>query len=195
MGRWIKWSRAQKHTCTYTYLNKRFYTEIFNYARSRLHPSYRIGPIKRPDSTTTMDETERADFFNKFFHSVFVPDDGNSPPSVLTPTKLCPLPYFRYLTSGNPSLLPLVLYHVALMVFPLALHLKKFPELCSFLCDLFNMSLQQSCVPKAWKTANIVAIYKSKESTLEVNNYRPNNLTNIFVRLLKGLFVIILYLN
>ena len=30
------------------------------------------------------------------------------------------------------------------------------------------MSLQQGCVPKAWKTAKIVPIFKGKESTLEV---------------------------
>ena len=36
------------------------------------------------------------------------------------------------------------------------------------------MSLQQGCVPEAWKTANIVPIYKGKGSTLEVNNCRCN---------------------
>ena len=56
------------------------------------------------------------------------------------------------------------------------------------------MPRQQDCEPKAWKTANIVPIYKSKGSTLEVNNYRPISLTNVFVRHLKSLFVVVLYL-
>ena len=67
------------------------------------------------------------------------------------------------------------------------LHLKKFPELCSPLCNLFNMSLQQGYVPKTWKTENIVPIYKGKGSTLEVNNYRPISLTNVFCKTLERL--------
>ena len=63
--------------------------------------------------------------------------------------------------------------------------LKKFSELCSPLCDLFNMSLQQGCVPKAWKTAKIVPIYKGKGSTLKVNNYHPISLTNVFCKTLE----------
>ena len=67
------------------------------------------------------------------------------------------------------------------------LHLKKFPELCSPLCNLFNMSLQQGYVPKTWKTEKIVPIYKGKGSTLEVNNYRPISLTNVFCKTLERL--------
>ena len=72
--------------------------------------------------------------------------------------------------------------------------LKKFPELCFPLCDLFNMSLQQAYVPKAWKAANIVPIYKGKGLTLEVNNYRHIGFTNVFcktvARLIRGSIVI-----
>ena len=53
--------------------------KFFNYARSRMHPSYRMGPLKRPDGKTAINDTERADLFNNFFHSIFVPDDGNTP--------------------------------------------------------------------------------------------------------------------
>ena len=160
--------------------------KFFNYARSRMHPSHRIGPIKRPDGTTTINNTERADLFNNFFHSVFVPDDGNSPLFRPRTDKAMPTPFFsvtgirKSLTASSTSIScgpdgisPLLL--------------KKFPELCSPLCALFNMSLQQGCVPKAWKTANIVPIYKGKGSTLEVNNYRPISLTNVFYKTLKRL--------
>ena len=47
-------------------------------ARSRTHHSHHIGSLKRPDSTTTINDTERADLFNKFVRSLFVPDDDNS---------------------------------------------------------------------------------------------------------------------
>ena len=55
-----------------------FIKKFFNYVRSRIHPSYRTGPIKRPDGTTTINDTERADLFNNCFRSIFVPDDKNS---------------------------------------------------------------------------------------------------------------------
>ena len=59
-----------------------------------MHPSYRIGPIKRPDGTTTINDTERADLFNNFFHSVFAPDDGNSSPFCPRTDKAMPTPIF-----------------------------------------------------------------------------------------------------
>ena len=160
--------------------------KFFNYARSRMHPSHRIGPIKHPDGTTTINNTERADLFNNFFYSVFVPNDGNSPLFRPRTDKAMPTPIFsvtdirKSLTASSTSIscgpdgIPPLL-------------LKKFPELCFPLCDLFNMSLQQGCVPKAWKTANIVPIYKGKGSTLEVNNYRPISLTNVFCKTLERL--------
>ena len=49
------------------------------------------------------------------------------------------------------------------------------------------MSLQLGCVSKPWKTAKIVPIYKGKGSTLEVNNYRPISLTNVFYKTLERL--------
>jgi hypothetical protein len=68
-----------------------------------------------------------------------------------------------------------------------SLFLKKFPELCLPLCDLFNMSIQQGQVPKAWKIANIIPIFKGKGSRLDVKNYRPISLTNVFCKTLEKL--------
>ena len=65
--------------------------------------------------------------------------------------------------------------------------LKKFPELCVPLCDLFNMSIQQGIVPKAWKIANVIPIFKGKGSALDVKNYRPISLTNVFCKTLEKL--------
>ena len=43
-----------------------------------------------------------------------------------------------------------------------SIFLKQFPELCTPLCHLFNMSMRQQAVPQAWKVANVVPIYKGK---------------------------------
>ena len=137
-----------------------------------MHPSSRIGPHKRSNGTKTINGTDRTDSFHFFFHSVFIPDESYSPPLPPYTDKVMPTPIFSIsdnrkslsatnssISSGPDGISPLLL--------------KKYPELCSPICDLFHMSLQQSCVPKACKTARIVPIYKSKGSTLKVNNWSP----------------------
>ena len=126
-----------------------FIKKFFNYARSRMHPSYRIGPIKRSDGTITINDIERADLFNNFFHIVFLSLMMTIlPPFRPRTDKAMPTPIFSVtdirkslfassssISCGPDGIPPLLL--------------KTFPELCSPLCDLFNMSLQQGCLPKA----------------------------------------------
>ena len=66
-------------------------------------------------------------------------------------------------------------------------YLKLFPELCTPLCDIFNMSIKQRALPSTWKLAHIVPIYKGKGSKLNVVNYRPISLTNVFCKLMETL--------
>ena len=47
------------------------------------------------------------------------------------------------------------------------------------------MSIEQIRVPKTWKTATIIPIYKGKCSKLDVKNYRPISLTNVFCKTLE----------
>ena len=46
------------------------------------------------------------------------------------------------------------------------------------LCKLFNKSLHQGKFPTQWKYANVIPIYKSKETFLP-SNYRPVSLLSI----------------
>ena len=52
------------------------------------------------------------------------------------------------------------------------------------------MSLVQSYNPATWKVAHVTPIYKGKRSVLDITNYRPINLTNVFCktfeRLIRG---------
>ena len=61
--------------------------------------------------------------------------------------------------------------------------LKLFSELCTPLCDIYNMSIRQRVLPSAWKLAHVVPIYKGKGSMLNVENYRRISLTNVFCKL------------
>ena len=71
------------------------------------------------------------------------------------------------------------------------LFLKMFPELSEPLRSPFNMSIQvsiqQGCVPKVWKIAKVIPIFKGKGSRLEVKNYRPISLTNAYCKTLERL--------
>ena len=49
------------------------------------------------------------------------------------------------------------------------------------------MSIRQQAVPQAWKLANVVPIYKGTGSKLDVSNYRPISLTNVFCKLMEKL--------
>ena len=69
--------------------------KFFNYARSRMHPSYRIGPIKRPEGTTTINDTEGLNYFITFFIVFLSLMTAFLPPCTLAPIKICLLLYFR----------------------------------------------------------------------------------------------------
>ena len=47
--------------------------------------------------------------------------------------------------------------------------------------------MRQQAVPKAWKFANVVPIYKEQGFKLDVSNYRPISLTNVFCKLMEKL--------
>ena len=68
-----------------------------------------------------------------------------------------------------------------------SLFLKMLPELSEPLCSLFNMSIQQGYVPKVWKIAKVILIFKGKGSMLEVKNYRLISLTNVNCKTLERL--------
>ena len=159
---------------------------FYKYTRSRMHPSNSIGPLKNADGNLIAGDLNKAELFNNFSHSVYTNDDSISPHFNKRTDKLMPIPTFtvneirtaiakiKNSTSCGPDGCPPIFF-------------KKFPELCVPLCDLFNMSIQQGIVSKAWKIANVIPIFKGKGSALDVKNYRPISLTNVFCKTLEKL--------
>ena len=60
------------------------------------------------------------------------------------------------------------------------------------LCDLFNFFVQKGKVPKAWKQANVVPIYKGGviKPKDDVGSYRPVSLTSILCKVIEKLISI-----
>ena len=50
----------------------------------------------------------------------------------------------------------------------------------------FNLSIQEGIVPREWKNANIIPIFKNG-SRCKSENYRPVNLTYVICKLLESL--------
>jgi len=129
-------------------------------------------------------DTDKAEAFNKFVHSVFTVDNNV-------------VPEFARRTDANMDMPLFVPEEVRAVLLETknssacgpdgcpSKFLKLFPELCIPLCSLFNMSMRQKAVPQAWKLANVVPIYKGKGSKLDVSNYRPISLTNVFCKLME----------
>jgi hypothetical protein len=59
--------------------------------------------------------------------------------------------------------------------------------LCSPLCSLFNMSMTQRSIPDVWKLANVIPVFKGKGCRLDIHNYRPISLTNVFCKAMEKL--------
>ena len=158
----------------------------FKYSKSCLHPFVNTGPIK--DNTNNLIDCDlgKAELFSEFFHSVYTLNDNSSPIFASRTYSVMPNPIFtiadvkhalmdtKSSTSCGPDGGP-------------PLFLEMFPELNEPLCSLFNMSIQQDCVPKVWKIAKVIPIFKGKGSMLEVQNYRPIGLTNIYCKTLERL--------
>ncbi len=161
---------------------KKFYA----YVSKRMDPVTQLGPLRDPYGSPIITDFDKAEAFNKFFHSVFTIDDNNSPKFERRTAVDMDMPVFtteevkavllesKTISSCGPDGCP-------------SKFLRLFPEMCVPLSNLFNMSMRQQFVPHAWKIANVVPIYKGKGSKLDVTNYRPISLTNVFCKLMEKL--------
>ena len=130
---------------------------------------------------------DKAEIFNKFFHSVFSrPVDEFSPPSNMSSSHvisdlICTeddvakvLAELETNKSHGPDNIPPRILKVCAK------------ELAPSLAKLFNISLSSGNLPSEWKVANVVPIHKSRDRVL-ATNYRPVSLTSIVVRSLERL--------
>lgn len=69
-------------------------------------------------------------------------------------------------------------------------------EIASYLCFIFQQSINTGKMPPDWKRANVIAIFK-KGSKSEALNYRPVSLTSVPCKLLEHIIFrcIMIYLN
>ena len=132
------------------------------------------------------DSVEKANVFNRFFHSVYFPPDL-LPPTNFTPSanancllsiQLTPDEVAEVLCNLDPnkacgpdSIPSILLRNIADNIGP-------------SLCRLFNLSLSLGIMTVNWKLANITAVFKKDDPTLS-DNYRPISLLSTVSKVLE----------
>jgi len=134
------------------------------------------------------DSVQKATCFNNFFASIFTKWDTNRP---IPDTDITQDPNLSSLTFTDEEVLT-ELKGVDTSKAPgpdgiPTTILKDCAEaLTRPLTQLFNMSLDKSSVPKEWKRANVVPVFKKGDPT-QTNNYRPISLLPIVSKILERL--------
>lgn len=139
-------------------------------------------PALHVNSQTIVEDSEKAEEFNKYFSSVFTTDDGRPPATFsvcqnsLEDISFSVIDVYEQLQkqskklSCGPDNIPHLVYKRLSAVLALPLYL------------IFRESLTTGTVPKAWKEAVVTPVLK-KGSKSAPNNYRPISLTCIACRI------------
>lgn len=162
---------------------KRFWSFLKSSTKTNQTPNF----IRNGQSFTT-DSRNKANLFNKFFHSVFSPGDVD-PPSMLSTLTESPC--------NQLSDIELTISEVAAVLrnldpnkacgpdgIPSRLLSAVADEIAPSLCKLFNMSLSLGMVPVKWKFANITPVFKKDDPTI-TSNYRPISLLCVISKVLE----------
>ena len=169
------------------YLSSLPIQKIFSYIRS-LSPSHSIPAIVSLDSNTVSAESDKANLFNTYFHSIFTrssykipPLEGlPSPTHTLSDIGISEMDVYEALNSldiskamGIDGIGPKVLKHCAVALYEPLHH-------------LFLLCLSQCSLPSEWRVHLIVPVFKSGDRS-SVRNYRPISLLCTVSKLLEKL--------
>ena len=159
---------------------------FYRYVKSRICTKDEIGDVIVDDRTVKID-SEKCTLFNQYFVSVFTVDNGLKP--VLanrTESKLFSVDFTELVVYNTLKNLPLKRSNGPDQISSLLLK-KLAVGVCMPLSIIFQSSLYMSQVPKIWKKANIVPIFKGKGSRTNTKNYRPVSLTCVACRVMESI--------
>ena len=159
---------------------------FYNYASKTFQFRRSIPAIVSDDGELLTENSKKAEHFNKTFQSVFTQD--NAIPMNLHPKTQA---VFNNIHISSDKI-TMALHNIAPKtsatpdgIPPLVLKKIGFTIL-DFLTKFFQLSLSSGCLPKQWKTANIIPIHK-KSSKDKAGNYRPISMTSSICRLLESI--------
>ena len=163
---------------------------FYNYVRSKQSRKDRVGPLKRDDEAgeVIVDDEEAAEALNKYFSSVFTLEDLRNIPETnqtlldnemgLTKVMFTRENVVEQLkklkTDKSPGIDEL---------HPKFLHEVR-EEIGESLAQIFNKSMRTGDVPREWRDALIVPLFK-KGSRSAPSNYRPVSLTSVVCKVME----------
>ena len=165
--------------------SKSFYT----YVRSKQKKKDRVGPLKNSQGEVIREDEESAEILNEYFGSVFTRENLQNIPepeklfkgsedkgaNEVTFTKEKVTAQLKRLKTdkspGIDSLHPKFLYEVR-------------EEIGEVLAEIMNESLKTGEIPRDWKDAVVVPLYK-KGNRSDPSNYRPVSLTCIICKVME----------
>ena len=148
-----------------------------------MNPMSTIDTLRDLNGRLIASDFDKAEAFNNFFYTVFTVNDKQLPYFPRRTDALMKMQHFTTAEVRDAFLASKSSYSCGPDGCP-SKFLKLFPELCTPLSSLFNMSINQQLAPDAWRLAHVIPIFKGKGSKLLVENYRPINLTNVFSKLM-----------
>jgi exonuclease III len=159
---------------------KRFWTLLKDRTRSKTSPSMLVHQGKEES-----DPKQLCEIFNTYFSSVFNSKNYDTLPEISIETD----PDLKEVTISEEEVsIELTKVNTTKAPGPDGLSTRVLKEcreeLKAPITKLFNSSLNTGKIPKDWKKANVVPIYK-KGNKLEVSNYRPVSLLPIISKILE----------
>ena len=163
---------------------------FFAYIRSKQRVKDSIGPLKGNNGAVISNNKDMAESLNEYFSTVFTLEDTNALPATE-----------QLLEEGKTCLEQLVVTPGMIEAKIKGLKDNKSPgadgisprllkeivdDISVPLAIAFNLSIQDGIVPREWKNANIIPIFK-KGSRCKSENYRPVSLTSVICKLLESL--------
>ena len=161
---------------------KRFWSFI----KERRCENVGIAPLKGEDGFTHSDSEARANILNKQFSSVFTHNEDLTNIKDLGPSPYPPMPSINITTPGVMKLLKNIKIHKAAGPDNISNRLLKTvaTQISPAFTTFFQASLNQGYLPKSWKDANVVPIFKKGDKS-RASNYRPVSLTSVSCKILE----------
>jgi hypothetical protein len=158
---------------------KRFWSFI----KSKKQDNSGVAPLRAKDGIIYSDNNNKAEILNNQFKSAYTLEDTTSLPN-LGESKIPSMPNIHISENGVHKLLSKLNDHKA--AGPDAVPPRLLRQLADIIAPaltrIFQTSLDKGAVPKEWRTASVVPIFKKGDKS-NAANYRPVSLTAICSKL------------
>ena len=159
---------------------------FWGFINSKNKDSTGVAPLKASDGLTYSDPTTKAKILNNQFSSVFNSNEPDDNIKSMGKNKFPEMNSIYISEGGIYKMLQSLQVHKATGPDGLSARLLKTAgaELASVFTVFFQASLNQGIIPKDWKKADVVPVFK-KGAKNRPENYRPVSLTSITCKMLE----------